>query len=97
MTSTNEPQGAATTAPRGALRRPADLARNIDVSGLVDTEGGLLDRVIFTDYILYGFGGTTPAGDVLLDKAGLQEYIWVDLSGEVFLMVNQAAYNRMMR
>lgn len=53
MTSTNETQGAATTAPRGALRRPADLARNIDVSGLVDTEGGLLDRVIFTDQELY--------------------------------------------
>ncbi|MFJ1709601.1 SRPBCC family protein [Kitasatospora sp. NPDC088346] len=56
MTSTIEPQGAvpsATPAPRGALRRPADLARTIDVSGLVDTEGGLLDRVVFTDQELY--------------------------------------------
>ncbi|MDX3615571.1 aromatic ring-hydroxylating dioxygenase subunit alpha [Streptomyces europaeiscabiei] len=53
MTSTIEPQGAATAAPGGALRRPADLARNIDVSGLVDAEGGLLDRVIFTDEELY--------------------------------------------
>ncbi|WP_324785805.1 SRPBCC family protein [Streptomyces sp. H51] len=53
MTSTIEPRGAATTAPSGALRRPADLARNIDVSGLVDNEGGLLDRVVFTDQDLY--------------------------------------------
>ncbi|MFI6931535.1 SRPBCC family protein [Streptomyces sp. NPDC050287] len=53
MTSTNEPQGGAPTTPRGTLRRPADLARTIDVSGLVDTEGGLLDRVIFTDQELY--------------------------------------------
>ncbi|MEV7085533.1 aromatic ring-hydroxylating dioxygenase subunit alpha [Streptomyces sp. NPDC093085] len=53
MTSTIEPQGTATPAPRGALRRPADLARTIDVSGLVDTEGGLLDRVVFTDQNLY--------------------------------------------
>ncbi|MFF3984566.1 SRPBCC family protein [Streptomyces sp. NPDC001797] len=53
MTSTNEPKGAATAAPRGALSRPAEMARNIDVSGLVDTEGGLLDRVVFTDRELY--------------------------------------------
>ena len=53
MTSTIEHQGAATGAPRGALRRPAELTRNIDVSGLVDAEGGLLDRAIFTDPGLY--------------------------------------------
>ncbi|MFD5259184.1 SRPBCC family protein [Streptomyces bobili] len=53
MTSTIEPHSAATPAPRGALRRPADLAHTLDVSGLVDTEGGLLDRVIFTDQDLY--------------------------------------------
>ncbi|WP_285493975.1 aromatic ring-hydroxylating dioxygenase subunit alpha [Actinomadura sp. NBRC 104425] len=53
MTSTIEPQNAATRAPRGALRRPAELRRNIDVSGLVDAEGGLLDRVIFTDQQIY--------------------------------------------
>ncbi|WP_369192207.1 aromatic ring-hydroxylating dioxygenase subunit alpha [Streptomyces sp. R08] len=53
MTSTIEPRGAATPAPRGALRRPADMAPNLDVSGLVDTAGGLLDRVVFTDQDLY--------------------------------------------
>src|ERR1700758_2527663 len=39
--------------PRGTPRRPAGLARNVDVSGLVDTEAGLLDRAIFTDESLY--------------------------------------------
>jgi 3-phenylpropionate/trans-cinnamate dioxygenase alpha subunit len=53
MTSAIEPQGAVPKVPRGTLRRPADLARTIDVSGLVDSEGGLLDRVIFTDHELY--------------------------------------------
>jgi 3-phenylpropionate/trans-cinnamate dioxygenase subunit alpha len=56
MTFTVEPAsvcGSATAVPSGALRRPAELARNIDVSGLVDTESGLLDRAIFTDERLY--------------------------------------------
>jgi 3-phenylpropionate/trans-cinnamate dioxygenase subunit alpha len=56
MTFTVEPasgRGSATAVPSGALRRPAELARNIDVSGLVDTESGLLDRAIFTDERLY--------------------------------------------
>src|ERR1700752_172231 len=39
--------------PRGSLRCPAGLARNVDVSGLVDTEPGLLARAIFTDESLY--------------------------------------------
>src|SRR5690242_5606433 len=50
MTSTVEP---ASATPCGVLRRPAGLARNVDVSGLVDTEGGLLDRAVFTDQQLY--------------------------------------------
>ncbi|WP_203337518.1 aromatic ring-hydroxylating dioxygenase subunit alpha [Nocardioides limicola] len=55
MTSTIEPatSRAATTAPSGALRRPDGLIRNLDVAGLVDAEGGLLDRAIFTDEQLY--------------------------------------------
>jgi 3-phenylpropionate/trans-cinnamate dioxygenase subunit alpha len=52
MTSTRQSQ--ALTAPAcGALRRPADLDRTIDVSGLVDREGGLLDRAVFTDEQIY--------------------------------------------
>lgn len=38
---------------QGALCRPQALVRDIDVSGLVDSHGGLLDRVIFTDGELY--------------------------------------------
>ena len=55
MTSIIEPARSenATAAPCGALRRPAALTRDIDVSGLVDAEGGLLDRAIFTDEQLY--------------------------------------------
>ena len=45
------PRGA--TRARGALDRPAELQRTLDVSGLVDAEGGLLDRAIFTDEPLY--------------------------------------------
>jgi len=47
----NVPSGRATAAP--GLRRPPELQRNIDVSGLVDDEGGLLDRAVFTDEQLY--------------------------------------------
>lgn len=56
MTSTIEPttgSGHPTDTPRGALDRPAALTRNVDVSGLIDTGGGLLDRVIFTDEQIY--------------------------------------------
>jgi len=38
---------------RGSIKRPTELAPNIDVSGLVDSESGLLDRAIFTDEQIY--------------------------------------------
>ncbi|MBV8182911.1 MAG: Rieske 2Fe-2S domain-containing protein, partial [Mycobacterium sp.] len=56
MTTTVEPGNGARTVgapPCGALRRPTELSRNIDVSGLVDSQGGLLDRAVFTDEQLY--------------------------------------------
>jgi 3-phenylpropionate/trans-cinnamate dioxygenase alpha subunit len=56
VTSTIEPaacEGHATQAPNGALKRPSELSGNIDVSGLVDTDGGLLDRAVFTDEDIY--------------------------------------------
>lgn len=37
----------------GNICRPEELARNVDVSGLVDSESGLVDRAIFTDRKLY--------------------------------------------
>lgn len=56
MTSAIEPgttTGRATDTPRGGLRRPAELATTVDVSGLVDIEDGLLDRAVFTDEQVY--------------------------------------------
>ncbi|MET0994087.1 MAG: aromatic ring-hydroxylating dioxygenase subunit alpha, partial [Mycobacterium sp.] len=56
MTSTIEPGTGARTVsapPCGALLRPAELSRNIDVAGLVDADGGLLDRAVFTDDEIY--------------------------------------------
>ncbi|MFJ2756428.1 aromatic ring-hydroxylating dioxygenase subunit alpha [Nocardioides sp. NPDC087217] len=47
------PRSPATGAPSGRLQRPADLAPTVDVSGLVDAEGGYIDRAIFTDQQLY--------------------------------------------
>jgi len=37
----------------GTISRPAELARNMDVTSLVDAESGLVDRAIFTDRALY--------------------------------------------
>lgn len=39
--------------PSGNLARPGQLRTNLDVTGLVDADGGLLDRAIFTDRALY--------------------------------------------
>ncbi|CAN5194186.1 aromatic ring-hydroxylating dioxygenase subunit alpha [soil metagenome] len=43
----------ATRPPSGALKRPAGFEPSIDVSGLVDTEQGIIDRAIFTEESLY--------------------------------------------
>jgi 3-phenylpropionate/trans-cinnamate dioxygenase subunit alpha len=56
MTSTIDAGSGAqtvTATPCGSLRRPAELNRTVDVSGLVDSQGGLLDRAVFTDEQLY--------------------------------------------
>jgi len=55
MPTTDQGTGAqtATATPCGALRRPAELNSAIDVSGLVDSQGGLLDRAVFTDERIY--------------------------------------------
>lgn len=37
----------------GTLSRPEQLVRNLDVTGLVDKETGLVDRAIFTDRKIY--------------------------------------------
>lgn len=55
MTSTTRNDDALVRArpPRGALRRPAELNRTIDVTGMVDADGGLIDRAVFTDPSVY--------------------------------------------
>ena len=39
--------------PRGTLSRPAGLDQPLDVSGMVDPDGGLIDRRIFADQQVY--------------------------------------------
>jgi hypothetical protein len=53
------------------------------------------DRIIFVDYVLYGFGGTTANGDTLLDKQGLADYLLNDCNGEAYLQIQRDAYARM--
>ncbi|CUU55041.1 3-phenylpropionate/trans-cinnamate dioxygenase alpha subunit [Parafrankia irregularis] len=45
--------GRPTPTPFGPLSRPPELASTIDTSGLVDADGGLVDRAIFTDHQIY--------------------------------------------
>jgi 3-phenylpropionate/trans-cinnamate dioxygenase subunit alpha len=56
MTSTMQPDAEAqclTSPSSTTLRRPAELERTVDVSGLVDADGGLLDRAVWTDELIY--------------------------------------------
>ena len=53
------------------------------------------DRIFFTDYVIYGFGGTDANGNKLLDKQGVIDYLYKDLKGETFLACYQSAYDRM--
>ena len=39
--------------PRGGLTRPAGIDTTLDVSGMVDPDGGLIDRRIFSDEAIY--------------------------------------------
>lgn len=55
MTSTIDPDARTGITPPAAstLSRPAELSPTVDVSGLVDTDTGLIDRAIFTDEHVY--------------------------------------------
>src|SRR5690554_3390888 len=37
----------------GRMKRPEELNRNIDVSSLVDSDGGLIDRAIYSEPAIY--------------------------------------------
>ncbi|WP_327170582.1 hypothetical protein OG471_05100 [Streptomyces sp. NBC_01336] len=49
MTPTAISVGACCSLLRAGIERPAEMSRSIDLSGLVDAEGGLVDRAVFTD------------------------------------------------
>jgi hypothetical protein len=68
----------------------AELTTNFG-SGNNDT-----DRILFTDYVKYGFEGTDSNGNKLLDKDGLINYLRKDLKGDTYLFCYQSAYERML-
>ncbi len=53
------------------------------------------DRIMFVDYVLYGFEGKNANRDKLLSKEGLIEYLTKTLNGEGFIMMHRSAYERM--
>ncbi|HWQ57672.1 MAG TPA: hypothetical protein VN540_01540 [Clostridia bacterium] len=55
------------------------------------------DRIIFTDYVIYGFGGTDANGNALYSKDGLVSYLYNDLNGKIFYACYLAAYARMIQ
>ncbi len=53
------------------------------------------DRILFVDYVLYGFEGKNANKDKLLSKEGLIEYLMTTLNGEGHLTMHRSAYERM--
>jgi len=52
------------------------------------------DRIFYTDYVLYGFGGTNANGETLLGKDEVVDYLYNQLSGKIFVEAYRSAYNR---
>lgn len=85
------PTGFAMTAEEETLI--VDNCADLDVAfnaGNNDT-----DRIFFTDYILYGFGGKNANGEQLLSKPNVVDYLYNTLNGKVFLACHRSAYERM--
>lgn len=53
------------------------------------------DRIMLTDYVLYGFEGTDANGVKLLTKAALKDYLYNTLNGKIWLECYRSAYGRM--
>ena len=68
-------------------------APDLDVA--FDNGNNDTDRIFFTDYVLYGFGGTDPNGEQLLTKEGAIDYLYDTLNGNIFLECYKSAYDRM--
>ncbi|MEX1377487.1 MAG: hypothetical protein AB1Z23_08420 [Eubacteriales bacterium] len=52
------------------------------------------DRIFFTDYVIYGFGGTNANGEKLMSKDEVIDYLYNELGGKVFIEVYRSAYAR---
>lgn len=55
------------------------------------------DRILYTDFVLYGFGGKTHNGDSLKTKDELVTYLSNELNGDGYLQVYRSAYSRMVK
>ncbi len=53
------------------------------------------DRIIYTDYVIYGFEGTDANGNQLLSKDALMDYLYNTLNGKIFFECYKSAYARM--
>lgn len=53
------------------------------------------DRIFFTDYVLYGFGGTNANSQELFSKEDAIDHLYETLNGKIFLECYKSAYDRM--
>lgn len=52
------------------------------------------DRIFYTDYVIYGFGGTNANGETLLGKDEVVNYLYEELNGKIFVEAYRSAYDR---
>ena len=52
------------------------------------------DRIYYTDYVLYGFGGTNANGEALLAKDTVVDHLYNELNGKIFVEAYRSAYDR---
>ena len=52
------------------------------------------DRIFYTDYVIYGFGGTNANGETLLGKDNVIDYLYNQINGKIFVEAYKSAYAR---
>jgi putative aldouronate transport system substrate-binding protein len=72
------------------LREQVETFNAVWRPGMNDT-----DRILVTDYVLFGFGGKTYFGETLLDKQGLIDYQTDVLNADVYLSIYSSVYEIM--
>ncbi len=85
------PTGFALTAEEETLM--VDNCADLDVA--FNNGNNSVDRIIYTDYVLYGFEGTNANGEKLYSKDGLIDYLYNTLNGKIFVECYRSAYSRM--